>query len=125
MKLRRAASVHAAHDVLRAGTAAPADAAVDDAIRRVLDAEAAAEARVNDAHARAEALREAARTEARAIAARAQRRIVAMRHRFEARTRDDVDRCAQDAPSAAPAPDAALVTRIVASLAADLTGAAG
>jgi hypothetical protein len=127
MKLRHAAPVHPSHGtpVTRAGPVGPPDD-VDLAIRRVLDAEAAAEARVRAALDVAEGVRDAARADARSIAARAQRRIVAMRHRFEERTRRDVERIEADAPAATTHAlvDDALVARIVASVAADLTGAA-
>lgn len=101
------------------------DAAVDDAIRRVLAAEALAEDDVRAALCRAEAMREAARADARAIAARAERRIGVMRHRFEVLTRGEVARldaqCVEAAGSAPVGLEPALVARAAQAVAAELT----
>lgn len=102
-------------------------AGVDDAIRRVLAAEAAAEASMRDAARSAEAIIDTARTDARAIGTRAERRIRAMRSVFEAHTAGAVarlDATDRDAPAGRDAAtvDARLVARAAGAVAAGLTG---
>ncbi|MDH5288020.1 MAG: hypothetical protein OEX23_15470 [Betaproteobacteria bacterium] len=102
------------------------DTAADEAIRRVLAAEAEGEASVRAAQREADALRELARAGARAIAARTERRIGTLRRRFEALTQRmaaDLDaRCAAPATGVADAAvDPQLVARAVAAVAAELT----
>ena len=106
----------------------PPSSVVDEAIARVVAAEADAAAAVAQAQAEADAMVEQARSAARAIEACTERRIAAARARFERHVVEQV--AALDAQAAAldtdhepNADDLAAIERAARAMAAKLTGA--
>jgi len=108
-------------------TPSSADAAVEAAISRVLDAERAAHEDVDRAARDAAAIAEAARATARAIIERNERRIRTLRTNFETRARHEVAAIEaraleQDTRRELTPDDLARLQRAVAALARELTG---
>ena len=110
-------------------TPSSADAAVETAISRVLDAERAAHDDVDRATRDAAAIAEAARATARALIERTERRIRTLRTNFETRAAREVaaieaQALAQDTVRELTPDDLARLKRAVAALACELTGGA-
>jgi hypothetical protein len=105
---------------------APAEAAVEAAIARVLNAERDAREAVAQATRDAAAMNENARGVARALAERTERRIRAVRAAFEATVAVEVaaidaEATAQDASGPLSTNDLERLERTIAALAAELT----